>query len=125
MMEMETITKDNNKPIVVTKREDELIQKVKLNINFNTTDRLKELYFGTGFTLTTIARILEGEKYTVEYDYQVGDILMVRDNGHITRIVPNRTPIDTYTNTLDYVINNPSKFKLVAKSEHVEKGVFQ
>lgn len=119
-----TNIKDNNAPIVISQEEESAIKKAFAK-HLGTNDRLKDIYFATCLHLVTIARILEGEKYTVEYDYQVGDILMVRDNGHITRIVPNGTPIDTYTNTLDYVINNPSKFKLVAKSEHVEKGVFQ
>ena len=111
---------DNNAPIVLTVAQDLI---VKGSMHMNAYDQFNFLGKQISLTNVTIARLIDGEPYTVKYEHQIGDIVATK-NGRLSRIVDKRDFSDPSTNSLQFVKDNPSTFTLVAKAEDVQKGVF-
>ena len=116
---------DNNAPIVVGTIHDNFIKSITANKDINQAERIGKLYYNSIFDLVTCARIIDGESYTVDRDFQVGDLVYSNKHKTISRIVANQSEVHgNVTNSLKWVQARTDEFTLVAKAENVEKGVF-
>jgi hypothetical protein len=106
--------------ILITEEQAETIRYYFKNYE-DKTDRMSFLMHRTGLDLITLARIVEGESYGINYEFKVGDVI---ECSYIYKIV-NGGMLPTYGNGvnavgIEYVKLNKKIFKLVCKAENRE-----
>jgi hypothetical protein len=100
--------------IIVTEAKAKII-KAMMKAHSDSLDRLESIMRKTGLGIVTVARIVNGEEYEVEYEFKLGDLVKC-EKGYVYEICDHFNGVSTTLRRMEDMGLN--RYKLVCKFEN-------